>query len=117
MLAMLSATAETIRSAAFIPLTNAVYTRAESERAVEYPSSPGAAQRTCHPAPPMKSSGNGRAFARVALAGNPSDGYGGRTLAVVLRDFAASASATPCADADRLTSPGPGGEQLMRAAL
>jgi hypothetical protein len=42
----------------------------------------------------MTSTGKGRAFARVALAGNPSDGYGGRTLAVVVRDFAASASAT-----------------------
>ena len=30
-----------------------------------------------------------RAFARAALAGNPSDGYGGATLAVVVRDFRA----------------------------
>jgi glucuronokinase len=29
------------------------------------------------------------AFARAALAGNPSDGYGGATLAVVVRDFRA----------------------------
>jgi glucuronokinase len=32
-----------------------------------------------------------RAFARAALAGNPSDGYGGATLAVVVRDFRAEA--------------------------
>ncbi|HKN93057.1 MAG TPA: hypothetical protein VJU60_01890 [Thermoleophilaceae bacterium] len=61
-------------------------------------------------------SGNGRAFARVALAGNPSDGYGGRTLAVVVRDFEARASAVP-APADLLSPPGRGGMPLMRAAL
>jgi glucuronokinase len=60
--------------------------------------------------------GKGRAFARVALAGNPSDGYGGRTLAVVVRDFEASAAAEPAA-ADSFDSPGPGGEELMRATL
>ncbi|HEX6458306.1 MAG TPA: hypothetical protein VF032_05255 [Thermoleophilaceae bacterium] len=64
----------------------------------------------------MGSSGNGTAFARVALAGNPSDGYGGRTLAVAVRDFTASARAVPAA-ADVISSPGPGGEALMRAAL
>jgi glucuronokinase len=31
----------------------------------------------------------GRAYARAALAGNPSDGYGGAVLAVTFRDFAA----------------------------
>ena len=36
-----------------------------------------------------------RAFARAALAGNPSDGYGGATLAVVVRDFAAEVEANP----------------------
>jgi glucuronokinase len=36
-----------------------------------------------------------RAFARAALAGNPSDGYGGATLAVVVRDFAAEVEASP----------------------
>jgi glucuronokinase len=61
--------------------------------------------------------GKGRAFARVALAGNPSDGYGGRTLAVVVRDFEASASAEPAAAADSFDSPGPGGDDLMRATL
>jgi len=56
------------------------------------------------------------AFARVALAGNPSDGYGGRTLAVVVRDFAAHARAQP-AEADEIAVPGEGGEPLMRATL
>lgn len=60
--------------------------------------------------------GHGRAYARVALAGNPSDGYGGRTLAVTVRDFAAEATAM-AADADELLSPGPGGEELMSATL
>jgi glucuronokinase len=64
----------------------------------------------------MVRSGQGRAFARVALAGNPSDGYGGRTLAVAVRDFAASARAE-AAEQDRLHVPGPGGEELMGATL
>lgn len=38
------------------------------------------------------------AFARAALAGNPSDGYGGATLAVVVRDFAAEVEVTPASD-------------------
>lgn len=32
----------------------------------------------------------GRAFARAGLLGNPSDGYFGRSLSVVLRDFQAT---------------------------
>jgi glucuronokinase len=36
--------------------------------------------------------------ARAALAGNPSDGYGGMTLAVCLPDFAARATAAPRAE-------------------
>ena len=64
----------------------------------------------------MSRAGRGAAFARVALAGNPSDGYGGRTLAVVVRDFVATATAGP-SDADSIDSPGPGGEELMRATL
>jgi glucuronokinase len=64
----------------------------------------------------MERMAEGMAFARVALAGNPSDGYGGRTLAVVVRDFAATATARR-AEADELGSPGPGGEELMRATL
>ena len=31
----------------------------------------------------------GRAHARAALVGNPSDGYGGRTIALIVRNFAA----------------------------
>jgi len=37
------------------------------------------------------------AQARAALAGNPSDGYGGRTLAVALGDFSAEACVAPAA--------------------
>jgi len=37
----------------------------------------------------------GSAFARAALAGNPSDGYGGATLAVVVHDFLAEVEAEP----------------------
>jgi glucuronokinase len=58
----------------------------------------------------------GQAHARAALLGNPSDGYGGRTLAVVIRDFTATAHATH-AGSDELAPPGPGGEALMRATL
>jgi len=36
-------------------------------------------------------SGRGRAYGRAALAGNPSDGYGGRVLAVALRELRADA--------------------------
>jgi glucuronokinase len=39
------------------------------------------------------------AFARAALAGNPSDAYGGATLAVVVREFLAEADARPAARA------------------
>jgi glucuronokinase len=66
----------------------------------------------------MEERGTGRAFARVALAGNPSDGYGGCTLAVVVREFAATAKATPSASGeDELAPPGPGGAELMSATL
>jgi glucuronokinase len=37
----------------------------------------------------------GRAFARAALAGNPSDGFGGAVLAVCVPQLAAHADATP----------------------
>lgn len=40
----------------------------------------------------------GRAFARAALAGNPSDGYGGAVLAVCVPQLAAHADATPAPD-------------------
>lgn len=33
----------------------------------------------------------GRAFARLSLLGNPSDGFGGKTLSVTIRDFSATA--------------------------
>jgi glucuronokinase len=42
---------------------------------------------------------SGRAFARAALAGNPSDGYGGAVLAVCVPALAAHAEATPAAEA------------------
>jgi glucuronokinase len=44
-------------------------------------------------------SARGKAHARAALLGNPSDGYGGATIGFVIRDFAAEAEARP---ADRL---------------
>jgi glucuronokinase len=37
----------------------------------------------------------GRAFARAALAGNPSDGYGGRTVATCVADWWAEARLSP----------------------
>jgi glucuronokinase len=40
-----------------------------------------------------RADGRGRAPARAALAGNPSDGYGGAVLAVALEEFAAEAVA------------------------
>ena len=43
--------------------------------------------------------GSGFAFARAALAGNPSDGYGGAVLAVTLPWWRARAEARPAADA------------------
>jgi glucuronokinase len=41
---------------------------------------------------------SGRAFARAALAGNPSDGYGGAVLAVCVPALAAHAEALPAAE-------------------
>jgi glucuronokinase len=49
---------------------------------------------------------SGNAFARAALAGNPSDGYGGRTLAVSVLDFAAEVSVAPDAEDDPTLEPG-----------
>jgi glucuronokinase len=43
----------------------------------------------------MADHAKGLAFARAALAGNPSDGYGGATLAVVIHDFSARVEASP----------------------
>jgi glucuronokinase len=45
-------------------------------------------------------SANGQAPARAALAGNPSDGYGGRTLAVTLPAFSAHVALEPADAAD-----------------
>jgi glucuronokinase len=62
---------------------------------------------------------SGRAHARAALTGNPSDGYGGRTLAVCIRDFAAEAHVAPAA-AFALEAPGQDAqamEPLVRAAV
>ena len=65
--------------------------------------------------PSSSSPGRGRAFARAALAGNPSDGYGGRTLAVVIREFAAEAVVRQAAET-RFTGLDDGGEPLLRAS-
>jgi glucuronokinase len=57
-----------------------------------------------------------KAFARAALAGNPSDGYGGRTVAVCIADWWAEAELDPNggpAGARR----GSGIDRLVRAAL
>ena len=43
----------------------------------------------------------GSAFARAALAGNPSDGYGGGVLAVCLGNFAANVELVETRDTDR----------------
>jgi glucuronokinase len=53
----------------------------------------------------------GRAYARVALAGNPSDGYGGAVLALTLSDFAAEVTVAPAAFTER-----PGPWELIEAA-
>ncbi len=56
----------------------------------------------------------GTAYARVALAGNPSDGYGGGVLAVCVRNFAAAVELTPAEDGLRVEPPVAGA--LVRAA-
>jgi glucuronokinase len=55
---------------------------------------------------------SGRAFARAALAGNPSDGYGGAVLALCVPALAAHAEAAP---AERTTSDPP--SALVDAAV
>ncbi len=45
-----------------------------------------------------EATGDGRAHARAALAGNPSDGYGGAVLAVSIERFAAEAEARTAAE-------------------
>jgi glucuronokinase len=54
------------------------------------------------------------AFARAALAGNPSDGYGGATLAVVVRDFVAEVEVEPVSS--RSATP-PHEAELVRATV
>lgn len=55
-----------------------------------------------------------RAYARAALVGNPSDGYGGRTIAYAFRELYADVTAKP---ADRLRIDADRGEgALLRAA-
>jgi glucuronokinase len=46
------------------------------------------------------SAAHGRAFARAALAGNPSDGYGGAVLAITVEAFSARASVGDEVDGD-----------------
>ncbi|MET0927295.1 MAG: GHMP kinase [Solirubrobacterales bacterium] len=57
----------------------------------------------------------GRAFARAALLGNPSDGFGGKTIAMIVRDFAAEVrvreAAQPRVDAEA------GARELIEAAI
>jgi glucuronokinase len=55
----------------------------------------------------------GRAHARAALLGNPSDGYGGQVIAVVVRNFAAKVTVRPSARAD---GPPPAAARLIAAA-
>jgi glucuronokinase len=53
--------------------------------------------------------------ARAALAGNPSDGYGGRTLAVTIPAWRARVEVSP--GAARIDPPDQEGSALMRAAI
>ena len=57
---------------------------------------------------------SGRAFARAALVGNPSDGFGGKTLATVIREFSATVTVgDPMRGADLEGS----GAALIEAAI
>jgi glucuronokinase len=51
------------------------------------------------------STATGRAFARAALAGNPSDGFGGATLATPIRELAAEVEMAPGAPDDPTVHP------------
>jgi len=55
----------------------------------------------------------GHAFARAGMLGNPSDGYFGRTLSVLLRNF--RATVTLEASADLRIEPGPGESDDFRS--
>jgi glucuronokinase len=57
----------------------------------------------------------GRAFARAALLGNPSDGFGGATIGLVVRDFAAEVAVREAATS-RIAIDDPGARRLVEAA-
>jgi glucuronokinase len=57
-----------------------------------------------------------RTYARAALAGNPSDAYGGRTLAACLADWAADVELAPASEL-RVEPASAELEDLVRAAL
>ncbi len=46
-------------------------------------------------APPLQQIVIGHAFARAGLLGNPSDGYGGKTISCILRNWSAEVRLTP----------------------
>ena len=58
------------------------------------------------------SAAQGRAYARAALLGNPSDGSGGRTIALAMRNFAAEVTV----EASRRTEMEPGPAEPLLAA-
>lgn len=57
----------------------------------------------------------GRAFARAALLGNPSDGFGGKTIALVVRDLVAEVTVREATEARFDASPG--ARELVEAAI
>jgi glucuronokinase len=57
----------------------------------------------------------GRAFARAALLGNPSDGFGGKTIGVIVRHFAAEVSVREATE-PRIQA-GAGAGELIDAAI
>jgi glucuronokinase len=58
----------------------------------------------------------GSAFARAALLGNPSDAYGGKTIAVTIADFSARA-AVRRAERPLIEGGGAGGRELIAATV
>src|SRR2546423_14926264 len=64
---------------------------------------------------PRRTAISSRAYARAALAGNPSDGFGGRTIAFTFSELHADVRVEP---AERLTISAQRGEgALLRAAF
>ena len=57
----------------------------------------------------------GRAFARAALLGNPSDGFGGKTIAMIVRDYAAEVRVREAAEP--LVVADAGARRLIEAAI